>query len=295
MADAAQHEKHLKALADMILGAFDPISFCILEVGAASFDGRTEPFYQLPDIFPGSQIIGFEADTRLCDELNRNAGKGLKYFPFALGRSEETRNFYQTSHPQCSSLYRPNEELLRHYINMEVAKLDTVTSIETISLDRFIQDNDVSDIDFLKIDIQGAELDVFQGGLEALREVVMIISEAEFIPHYIDQPLFGDVCSYLAERGLMFHKFLGFGGRALKPLILDKNPNRPSQLLWSDSIFVRDIQLLPMLSVEKLLKLSVLGFLYGSVDLVFRCFTIVDQRKLTNMGQQFLKLIRKSI
>ena len=65
-------------------------------------------------------------------------------------------------------------------------------------------------VDFIKIDIQGAELDVFKGGVDTLKDVVAIVSEVEFIPHYIDQPLFGDVCSFLTEKGFMFHKFLIF-------------------------------------------------------------------------------------
>ena len=284
-------EAYIKAFADIILESIGSISFRILEIGAAQYAEQSESFYQLLDLFPGSEVIAFEIDQQLCDEQNKTAQQGIRFFPVALGRTEETRTFYRTLHPQCSSLYRPNEKMLDNYLNMEMARLEQITEIETISLDRFVADNHIEDIDFIKIDIQGAELDVFQGGVTALSDVVMIISEAEFVPHYLDQPLFGDVCGFLAERGLMFHKFLGFGGRALKPFVIDKNPNRPSQLLWSDAIFVKDIQRLATISVDKLLKLSVLGLLYGSPDLAYRCISIVDKVNQTDLGSQFLKLL----
>ena len=62
-------------------------------------------------------------------------------------------------------------------------------------------------IDFLKVDIQGAELDVFKGSRETLKEILMIVSEVEFIEQYIDQPLFGDVSSFLKDFDFMFHNF----------------------------------------------------------------------------------------
>ena len=53
------------------------------------------------------------------------------------------------------------------------------------------------------------------GGVGTLTDVVAIASEVEFIPLYIDQPLFGDVCAFLAKHDFMFHKFLGLCGRFL--------------------------------------------------------------------------------
>ena len=74
---------------------------------------------------------------------------------------------------------------------------------------QFLKDQKIETIDFIKIDIQGAELDVFRGAVNNLKSVLMIISEVEFIHHYVNQPLFGDVCSFLDNNNLMFHKFLG--------------------------------------------------------------------------------------
>ena len=173
---------------------------------------------------------------------------------------------------------------------MEVAMLKSIGSIDTTSLDQFSKENNIKDVDFIKIDIQGAELDVFKGGRETLKAVVAIVSEVEFIPIYVEQPLFGDVCSFLSENEFMFHKFLGLAGRSLKPVILADDPNFAVQHMWADAVFIKDILTIPQLTPQKLLKLGLLSFIYGSPDVAFHCFRLYDEWKQTNLSQQFLEM-----
>ena len=168
--------------------------------------------------------------------------------------------------------------------------LKSVSSTQTVSLDRFAADHAVTGVDFIKIDVQGAELDVFAGGVATLRDVVCIVSEVEFVPLYVDQPLFGDVCRFLTEHGLMFHKFLGMAGRALKPTLMNDDPNFVVQQMWSDAVFIRDILRLDDLPPEKLLKLAVLSHLYRSPDLMFHCMELFDRRCGTRVIEKLLEL-----
>lgn len=293
MSDATQ-DAMIRSVAEIIKQVEGTPTFTIFEIGALPLEGQAEPFYQLLDIFPGSQIVSFEVDGNLCEQLNKKASPGHKYHPVALGRNQEKCTFYETNHPMCSSLYKPNEELLGKYNNLEVAMLKAVSSMNTVSLDYFTKENDFESVDFIKIDIQGAELDVFQGGIETLKEVVAIVSEVEFIPLYADQPLFGDVCSFLAENDIMFHKFLGMAGRALKPIVINNNPNLSSQHMWSDAVFIKDIFKIPHLSSLKLLKLGLIAFIYGSFDVTFHCFKCYDDNNGTNIHQELLDLGNKA-
>lgn len=269
----------LEALANFVKSSSpDEITFTILEIGARPLGEKPEPFHHLVNLFPGSEIIAFELEKDLCDRLNRNSSPGIVYYPVALGRADERRQLYITQHPMCTSLYPPNEKLLMHYHNMDVSMLHSVSTVTTTSLDSFATFHSVADVDFIKIDIQGAELDVFQGATNTLRDVVLIVSEVEFIPLYVDQPLFGDVSAYLLEQGFMLHKLLGKGGRSLIPTVVDNNKNFPSQLMWSDAVYIKMLLGLPEMSSEKLLKLSMLSLIYGSPDLTFHCFKILDSR-----------------
>jgi FkbM family methyltransferase len=280
----------LKKLSNLISKHDDSITFLMLEIGGVPLDGQEEPFYQLLDLFPGSRVVAFEVDKKVCEELNKTSKRGVVFYPFALGEKEETRKFYETTHPMCCSLYQPNEELIRLYNNFEVAYLKSISNIDTLSLDYFARENKIGSVDFIKIDIQGAELDVFKGGVEVLRDVLAIVCEVEFLPHYINQPLFGDVCGYLAIRDLMFHKFLGLEGRALAPIVLDNNPNLSTQHIWSDAVFIRHVLSIPKLSKTQLLKLSILGFIYGSPDLTYYCLRYFDLRQGTKLHQEFLNM-----
>ena len=275
-------------LANAISGVESNLTLTIMEIGAAPLTGQKEPLHELLDAFPGSQIIAFELNQQMCAELNRKAPRGLRYFPTALGRTEETRPLYETVHPMCTSLYRPNERLLECYNNLEIASLKSIGSVETVSLDRFTADQQITDIDFIKIDIQGAELDVFQGGRKALRDLVALVTEVEFVPVYLDQPLFGDVCRFLSEQGLMFHKFMGLAGRTLRPTIANDDPNFAIQHLWGDAMFVRDVPTLAQLSPRKLLKLAVLSYMYESSDLTIHCLRLYDERCGTQVLQRLV-------
>jgi FkbM family methyltransferase len=259
-----------------------------MEIGAAPLAERKEPFHEFLNAFPGSEVIAFELDKQLCAELNRTSRRGMRFFPVALGRTEETRPLYETVHPMCTSLYRPNEPLLDCYNNLHVAKLKSISSVETVSLDRFTADREISHVDFIKIDIQGAELDVFQGGSRALRDLVAVVSEVEFVPLYVDQPLFGDVCRFLADQGLMFHKFIEIAGRTLRPTIANDDPNFAIQQLWADAMFVRNVPTLAELSPRKLLKLALLSYLYESGDLVIHCLRLYDEQCGTRLLEVFL-------
>ena len=274
-------------LSDIIKKNNIDLSFNIVEIGAVQLSENKEPFYQLLDYFPSSKIIGFELEEDVCEKMNAKAIKGVKYYPYALGKANEKRKLYITQHPMCTSLYQPNEELIKLYNKFESAYLKEVSEIETVTLDYFIKKKNIGEVDFIKIDVQGAELDVFKGATNTLENVLKIVTEVEFIPHYIDQPLFGDICNYLEKYNLMFNKFLGLAGRALKPIVY-KNPFTASQHIWTDAIFIHHVKKIQNLSNEKILKLSLLSLLYGSVDLTHFCLAIYDEKNSTTFAKDFM-------
>ena len=269
------------------------LNFKIIEIGALQIQGKKEPFYELLDYFPSSKIIGFEIDQKVCEKMNVNSREGVKYYPYALGKSNERRKLYITQDPMCSSLYKPNEELLKLYNNLEVAYLKEETKIDTVSLDYFIDKHEIGNIDFIKIDVQGAELDIFQGASKTLKNVLKIVCEVEFVPHYQNQPLFGDVCNHLIKHDLMFNKFLDLAGRSLKPVVMNNKLNFPSQYIWSDAVFIYHIQKIKNLTDEQILKLSLFACVYLSLDLTFYCLSEYDRRYSTSFAKEWMNKIDK--
>lgn len=261
--------------------------FTIFEIGALQLNNSKEPFYKLLDYFPSSEIIGFEIEKELCDKMNSKASKGIRYYPYALGEKNEKKKLYNTKHPMCASLYKPNEKLIRLYNNLDVSYLKSETEIETISLDNFIDKHKIDEVDFIKIDVQGAELDIFKGGKNVLKNVLKIICEVEFVSMYENQPLFGDVNNFLTQHDFMFQKFISIAGRTLRPLI-PKNPDAASQHMWSDAAFIRHVEKIQNLSNEKLLKLSLLSTIYDSVDLAYYCLLAFDKRNSSTLSSDWI-------
>ena len=278
----------LEKLAEIINKNKIDCKFKILEIGALQIENSKPRFYKLLEYFPLSKIIGFEIEKDACDEMNSKAAKVIKYYPHALGEKNEKRKLYITDHPMCTSLYKPIETLPRLYQNLQFMNLKKETEIETITLDTFAEQYSIEDVDFIKIDVQGAELDIFKGGKKLLKNVLKIVCEVEFIPLYQDQPLFADVTKYLNQNDFMFNKFVGIAGRTLKPTIFNNDLNVPSQLMWSDAIFIKQIEKIQTLSNEKLLKLSLLAAVYNSLDLTFFCLSIYDKNNSTTLAKDLM-------
>ncbi len=242
------------------------LALSMVNIGALPLKGEEEPYWQLLDEFPAAKVAAVELDAHLCDELNRHAPRNVRYYPAAIGRTEERRPLYRTVHPMCTSLYRPDERYADLFQGLDDQRLKKVGEAATVSLDTFVNEHAIGAVDFLKIDVQGAELDVLKGGAGALGQVLLIVSEVEFVPIYEGQPLFGDVAAHLRAQGMQFHKFLGIGGRVMKPFAMQGSTEYPAQFMWSDAIFVRDYFALDALSAEQLLKLAVLLDVYECCD-----------------------------
>ena len=284
--------KAIKDLIDTIKQVKNNLEFSIIEVGSLKVEDSKDPYYELLDYFPSSKIFGFEIEKETCEKMNSSARKGVSYYPFALGKTNEKRKLYITQDPRCTSLYEPNESLTHLYNGLEVSNLKKETEIETITLDSFVAKQEIKNVDFIKLDVQGAELDVLQGSKKTLKNVVKIVCEVEFIEIYKDQPLFAEVNNFLKEFDFMYNKFLGLNGRSLKPIIMNKNPYTASQHMWSDASYIYDIQKIKNLSDEKLLKLSLLASIYRSVDLAFFCLSQYDIRHSSSLKDDWLSKLK---
>lgn len=150
--------------------------------------------------------------------------------------------------------------------------------VDTVRLD----DVDIGPVDFIKLDIQGGELDVLANARKTLKDTLVIDCEVFFIPIYRGQPLFSEVELELRSQGFVFHRFRNIFSRQFKPLVINGNPFAGgSQQLWAEAaIFVRDFTRLESWSEHALLKAALLlDSLYGSIDLAARMLQKLDERK----------------
>jgi FkbM family methyltransferase len=121
-------------------------------------------------------------------------------FPYALLNEKKNVSLHLTKSPVCSSLFKPNIEFLKNYPNVERFDVEKVVMIEATTLDILNNEKILGQIDFIKIDVQGAELDILKGGEKYLIDnIIGIEVEVEFQSIYENQPLFADVDTYIRK------------------------------------------------------------------------------------------------
>jgi FkbM family methyltransferase len=275
-------------LGTALFGA-EPWTIRVLDVGASEIQGEQAPYDKL--VRAGrARVVGFEPDAAACERLNAKYGAAHRFLPYFLGDGGPA-TFHETNWSLTGSLFKPNRPLLEKFQNLhEVVTLKAEHPVQTRRLDDLPE---VGDVDFVKIDVQGAELAVFQGGERVLRNAVLVQTEVEFVEIYENQPLFADVDRQLRACGYQFHTFAGLAGRCFKPLVVGNDLNRPMrQILWGDALYVRDWLRPDALTGDKLRKLAILLHeVVGSPDLCHLVLQALDARTGSGVAPRYLSTL----
>lgn len=258
----------------------------VLDVGA-SFIGQKPPYEPLLQS-GAARLIGFEPDVEACEKLRELYGPPSRFFPYFIGDGRPGV-FHETTWAPTGSLFKPNRRVLEAFQNLhEMMTLVAEHPVQTVRLDDI---GDLGDVDFMKLDVQGAELMVLQGAERVLKDVLAIQVEVEFLELYENQPMFADVDRYLRRQGFAFHTFLGFGSRCFKPTLLQNAPYAGiKQYLWSDAVYVRDWLKLDALSADQIAKYATLVHdLFDSPDLCLGLLQHLDSRGGTAYGTRYIE------
>jgi len=229
-----------------------------VEIGARKTGANLdqEPFYALND----GLILAFEADAveaeRLSAALRENSQIHVSHA--AISGREGVADLFLTRSPKCSSLYRPNESLIARYPDLTIASLERTTTVPVTTLAKALSSAGWQEAHLLKMDIQGAELDVIEGAGAAVDCVIALVAEVSFQPIYEGQPLAEDVLSVLRQKGFELYRLLTQAGLARRSARRDQ-----MQLLWGDALFFRPPEELASVDAA---RLAVLATLYGALD-----------------------------
>lgn len=267
----------------------DPLeTIGILDIGAMLLGNDRKEYMGLFEQ-KCARIVGFEPVEVECRRLNEEyRNTGMQFFPYFIGNGTKQK-FFLTNYSMTASLYEPNLPLLDMFHNLgELTVPIAEETVETQKLDD-IAELDFP-IDFIKMDIQGAELQALEGAQhKILKNTLVIQTEVEWVPMYKNQPLFSEIEMFLRTQGFVLHKIMGFGTRSFKPIVIRNNKNVGPQQLWSDVIFIRDFTRLNLLSPAQLLKMAVIMHeVYQSVDLALIILQEYDKQRQTALSQEYL-------
>nr|WP_281035189.1 FkbM family methyltransferase [Mesorhizobium tamadayense] len=154
----------------------DPV---ILDIGCN--DGTdTRRFLRL---CPKAKLYCFEPDPRAATRFKKNMNLYLdkvKLLEIALSDRNGTIDFHPSNGEgsakdwdQSGSIRRPKNHLVEH----DWVRFDRPISVETRRLDDWCSEANLTKIDFIWMDVQGAESDVIAGGRQTLSNTRFIYTE----------------------------------------------------------------------------------------------------------------------
>ena len=164
-------------------------------------------------IFPTASIYSFEPLPDVYEKLSMLCLQDpkLQVFNLALSNDSEIKQMFKSSFSPSSSIL-PMLDL--HKKEWPDSSSNTIVEVNSITLDDWIEAfNEIFNDNFLiKLDVQGYELPVIQGGINTLKQAKIVLIEVSFYEFYENQPLFDDVYDCLRKLGFEYrgnlHQFL---------------------------------------------------------------------------------------
>ena len=145
------------------------------------------------------KITVFEPLSKNFEVLSQrlqNVNADIEGYQVALGSKKGTATMYLSSNDaQSSSILKPKQHLELHpdvsFVGME--------EVEVSLLD----DYDIGDANFINIDVQGYELEVFKGGKKTLENIDYIYCEVNRDEVYEGAPMVEELDEFLGTYGFV--------------------------------------------------------------------------------------------
>lgn len=217
------------------------------------------------------RVIAFEPDDRAVVPVDQPE---ITVIRTALLDEAREAEFYLTKHQGCSSFLPPNQQTLEPFSEAKAFQVSSRKKMAVDTMDRQLAARGLVDVDFIKLDTQGTELQVLKGSETTLRRapVFGLQIEVEFVEIYQGQSLFPDVDNFVRERGFqLFDIRTCYWKRAVAQAV----GGPKGQLIWGDALYLRgleefftDIERLeePDHKTAKALKAISVCLLYGYLD-----------------------------
>ncbi|OGQ95228.1 MAG: hypothetical protein A2521_03560 [Deltaproteobacteria bacterium RIFOXYD12_FULL_57_12] len=160
---------------------------------------------------PDGAVHSFEPVTHIRQKLQANLKinnqKCVRINDFALGEQESVMEMLQVKQGQYrggTSTFIPNETISK----MGIDKFEKVP-VQLTTLDIYVKKNNITEINFIKIDVEGFEWNVLDGGKEIIRKSgPTILMEYDPVRHEGDSEKFRN---FFNQEGYSVFEFAAFG------------------------------------------------------------------------------------
>ena len=171
----------------------------VLDIGANV--GEFTAIYH--ELFPEAKIYAFEPLPDCFFELKERTEniENIKSYNLGLGSKDGILKIHMSSwHPASS--FRDMADLHKQNYPHSSESQDVDVSIN--KLDDVLNESDLVDNIFIKMDVQGFEDEVIKGGAKIFQKAKVVVVESSFQKLYEDEPLFHGIYALLKPLGYDF-------------------------------------------------------------------------------------------
>lgn len=257
-----------------------PNGLTLLDIGAA---GGIQPRWKT--VRKSIDYIGVEPDRRSREELEKETRSRSTHIldSFAWDKEEEI-GFNLCRKPTASSAYKPNRKLLDLYPDAQ--RFDIVQK-ELIAAEPLYQKLSSRKIDFIKLDIQGGELNALRGLGDKIDGCLGVEVEVEFSAMYNSQPLFDDVNRFLLGKGFYFSDFTHLWR-------WERDANEGfGRCIFGDGLWMRDLESISSRDDGEYMKYAAICSLYYKLDEAMASLSLVNDKNI--IWKEFEGILRKQI
>lgn len=266
---------------------FNPFDFNekiqLIDVGAAAI--AETPIYKILLDKKIAHLNAFDGDQRQIEKLQEIYGEdNLTTYNYFLFDGKKHNVYLCSPQSGMTSIFKPKAEALNFFNGFsEFGKVERIEKIQTTKLDSI---DNLKAPDFVKMDVQGAELGILKNGSKKLEKCLAIQLEVSFFPLYEDQPSFGEIDLYMRTKGFVPHLFLDVKRWSIKPTIFNDNFRVPgNQLLEADVVYVKDPLRLSELNNSQLKKLAIIAhYCFNSTDYCIYLLLEMERRNIITFG-----------
>jgi FkbM family methyltransferase len=236
-----QNSDLFEGLAVQKLAAENPISY--IDIG-------TRGGFQddLASLAFAVDAIGFEPEKQAFDQISETSDgpwRSARMLPYAIGGMNGRQTLSIAADPISTTLLTPDLSIGERFDKTQFYDVRSQIKVDTRTLDAALSDIELASRDFLKIDIEGAELDVFIGAPETVKNLLAVKTEVSFLPHRKEQPLAHDIAAFFNDRGFELIDLIEPAhwrreGYVIHPYMSpEKVPYTRGQMVQADYLFFR--------------------------------------------------------
>lgn len=256
-------------------------------------------------------LLLYDADSDCLEQMKaaeKSSWGKVSVYPYGIGSKTGPGTFNINFHATTSSLYKFNDAFAdyNYVINPnygeyrvgDACQFIKAVNIKLFSLEDALNQSENNSLDFLSMDVQGAEYDVLLGAKEFLKKNCLGMQlEVEFLEIYKGQKTFLNINSLMEKMGFELVELNSFG--RLSSVSLPIGFRGSEQPLHAEAVYLKKFSALAAeKNAKRIYKWALLALIYGKVSLCFQgleALSALDNlQKPSPTDASYIQLLKKA-